>query len=161
MSIVEMRVHMDCPGCETRIKKALSKIKGVDNIYVDMEMQKVTVMGWADQKKVLKTVRNTGRVAEIWPYPYNPEYHGYAHKYYFSNNSHDSQAPTKKFYSGYRGGGLQHSIESKPSSIYNYHVHGYNGHEHGYFQQPLSSAFVDEGTRYMFSDENVHGCSIM
>ncbi|XP_073152913.1 heavy metal-associated isoprenylated plant protein 29-like [Henckelia pumila] len=161
MSIVEMRVHMDCPGCETRIKKALSKLKGVDNIYVDMKMQKVTVMGWADQKKILKTVRNTGRVAEIWPYPYNPEYHGYAHKYYFSNNSFDSPAPIKNFYSGSRGGGLQHSTESKPPSVYNYLVHGYNGHGHGYYQQPLSSALVDEGTRYMFSDENVHGCSIM
>lgn len=29
LQIVEMIVHMDCPGCETKIKKALSKLKGI------------------------------------------------------------------------------------------------------------------------------------
>jgi hypothetical protein len=37
---------------------------GIDSIDINMEMQKVTVMGWADEKKVLKTVRKTGRRAE-------------------------------------------------------------------------------------------------
>jgi len=38
---------------------------GVDDIDIDMGLQKVTVTGWADQKKVLKTVRKTGRRAEL------------------------------------------------------------------------------------------------
>lgn len=28
LQIVEMCVHMDCPGCETKIKKALKKLRG-------------------------------------------------------------------------------------------------------------------------------------
>ncbi|CAN4084199.1 unnamed protein product [Withania somnifera] len=66
-----MRVHMDC----SKIRKALNKLH-------DMNMQKVTVTEWAEQKKVLKTARKTGRRAELWPYPYNPEYHNYMHHYY-------------------------------------------------------------------------------
>ncbi|GFS45576.1 heavy metal transport/detoxification superfamily protein [Actinidia rufa] len=46
-----MRVHMDCAGCESKIRKALQKLKGVDDVDINMGMQKVTVTGWADQKK--------------------------------------------------------------------------------------------------------------
>lgn len=31
MQLVEMAVHMDCPGCETKIKKALRKLKGINH----------------------------------------------------------------------------------------------------------------------------------
>ncbi|XP_031129611.1 heavy metal-associated isoprenylated plant protein 29 [Ipomoea triloba] len=140
-AIVEMRVHMDCPGCESKIKKALKKLDGVDEVDIEMEKQKVTVTGWADQMKVVKTVRKTGRKAELWPYPYNPEYHSFAHRYYnFYCN------PSTHF--------------SKPYS-YNYHKHGYNGHDHGYYQEAPYSTIIDEQTSKMFSDENATGCSIM
>ncbi|KAJ6855875.1 hypothetical protein NC651_040485 [Populus alba x Populus x berolinensis] len=71
-SIIEMRVHMDCAGCESKVKNALEKVKGVDDIDIDMGLQQVTVTGWANQKKVLKTVHKTGRRAELWQLPYNP-----------------------------------------------------------------------------------------
>lgn len=153
MTIVEMRVHMDCPGCEKRITKALSKLDGVDNIDVDMNMQKVTVTGWADQKKVLKTVRKTGRKAELWPFPYNPEYHAYYGHYYAATPadytySDDYSSPAKYF-------------EAGTASTYNYRKHGYNGHEHGYYQQPPSSALLDNHTAAIFSDDNATGCSVM
>ncbi|PSS03011.1 Heavy metal-associated isoprenylated plant protein, partial [Actinidia chinensis var. chinensis] len=145
--IVEMSVHMDCPGCESKIKKALQKLDGVDDINVDMEMQKVTVTGWADQSKVLKTVRKTGRKAELWPFPYNPEYHTFT-QYYYNQNGHQSY-PSSTYY------------VPQPSSSYNYRVHGYNGHDHGYYHQPPHSTILDERASAMFSDENAHACSIM
>ncbi|CDO96784.1 unnamed protein product [Coffea canephora] len=138
-----MRVHMDCPGCESKIKKALRKLDGVDNVDVDMGMQKVTVTGYADQEKVLKTVRKTGRLAELWPFPYNPEYHDFNYAYY----NHYYRNPATNF--------------SYSFSSYNYEVHGYNGHDHGYYHKPPFSTVIDDRTRYMFSDENAHGCSIM
>ncbi|KAL2343297.1 hypothetical protein Fmac_004582 [Flemingia macrophylla] len=132
-----MFVHMDCPGCETKIKKALKKLRGVDDVDIDMRMQKVTVMGWAEQKKVLKTVRKTGRRAELWPYPYDPEYHAFARHY-----------GNKNF--------------SKPSSSYNYYKHGYSyGDDFGYYQRPIGAAIIDEKAMSMFSDDNPHACSIM
>ena len=116
---------------------------GVDDVDVDMAMQKVTVMGWADQKKVLKTVRKTGKKAEL--YPYNPEYHGFIRQY--GNIVHDIQT--------------QYS-SALPSSSYNYYKHGYNnGDDFGYYRQPVYSTVVDEKTMSIFSDENPHACSIM
>ncbi|XP_057419824.1 heavy metal-associated isoprenylated plant protein 28-like [Lotus japonicus] len=87
MTIVEMCVHMDCAGCENKIRKALTKLRGVDSVEIDMGMQKVTVMGWAEQKKVLRTVRKTGRRAELWPYPYEPEYHAFTRNYSYKPSS--------------------------------------------------------------------------
>ncbi|XP_047951935.1 heavy metal-associated isoprenylated plant protein 28-like [Salvia hispanica] len=151
MSIVEMRVHMDCPGCERKITKALSKLDGVDSIDVDMNMQKVTVTGWASQKKVLKTVRKTGRTAELWPFPYNPAY--YSH---YSGGSQASYA----YSSGYSTPATYFTAEST-TSTYNYRKHGYNGHDHGYYQQPPGSDIIDNRTTDIFSDENATGCSVM
>ena len=64
-------------------------ISRVDDIEVDMEMQKMTVTCWANQSKVLKTVRKMGRKAELWSFPYNPEYHNFA-QYYYNQNDHQS-----------------------------------------------------------------------
>ncbi|KAF6158309.1 hypothetical protein GIB67_022389 [Kingdonia uniflora] len=147
MTMIEMRVHMDCTGCENKIRKALQKLKGVDEIDIDMSMQKVTVTGWADQKKILKTVRRTGRRAELWPFPYNPEYNMYNnHNYHQQHQSHPY---------------TQHHFMPQPSFTYNYYKHGYDGHDQGYYNCPAHSMVVDDRTRAMFSDENPHACSIM
>ncbi|XP_058092326.1 heavy metal-associated isoprenylated plant protein 28-like [Magnolia sinica] len=143
MTIVEMRVHMDCAGCESKIKKALQKLEGIDDIDIDMGMQKVTVTGWADQKKVLKAVRKTGRRAELWPFPYNPEYHPYTH--YNHHQHHQSH----------------HLTYIAPSSSYNYYKHGYDDPDHGYYRRPLHSTILDERASAMFSDENPNACFIM
>ncbi|XP_049370323.1 heavy metal-associated isoprenylated plant protein 28-like isoform X2 [Solanum verrucosum] len=123
--------------------KVVIHTAGVDNIDIDMNMQKVTVTGWADQKKILKTVRKTGKRAELWPYPYNPEYHNYMHHYYYDT-----------FYS-------RPGTYYAPPSSYNYRVHGYNGHAHGSYAELPYNTIFDERTRHMFSDDNATGCSIM
>ncbi|XP_027109673.1 heavy metal-associated isoprenylated plant protein 29-like [Coffea arabica] len=162
MTIVEMRVHMDCPGCESKIKKALRKLDGVDNVDVDMGMQKVTVTGYADQEKVLKTVRKTGRLAELWPFPYNPEYHDFNYAYYshyYRNPATNFSVNPENYFASEATVFTKHDKYS--FSSYNYEVHGYNGHDHGYYHKPPLSTVIDDRTRDMFSDENAHGCSIM
>ncbi|XP_010277033.1 PREDICTED: heavy metal-associated isoprenylated plant protein 22-like [Nelumbo nucifera] len=147
MTITEMRVHMDCAGCECKIRKALKKLKGVDDVDIDMGMQKVTVTGWADQKKVLKTVRKTGRRAELWPFPYNPELRGSTNLHY-NQNYYQSRASCY--------------ASHQPSSSYNYYKHGYAGHHRGYYQPPAHSTIFGERFGANFSDENPTGaCSIM
>ncbi|KAF5474324.1 hypothetical protein F2P56_006233 [Juglans regia] len=134
MSIVELLVHMDCEGCEKRVRKAISKIHGVDSLEIDMDKQKVTVTGYIDQRKVLKMVRRTGRKAEFWPFPYDTEYYPYASHYL---------------------------DESTYSSSYNYYRHGFNESVHGYFPDQAYSTVSDQ-TVHLFSDDNVHAyCSIM
>ncbi|XP_047340543.1 heavy metal-associated isoprenylated plant protein 29-like [Impatiens glandulifera] len=140
-----MQVYMDCPGCEAKVKKALQKLHGVDSVDIDMGKQKVTVTGVVDQRKVLKTVRGTGRTAVLWPYPYNPEYHDFTRRYYFKHQSYPA---------------THHATVA--SSPYNYDIHGYNGHEHGYYQKPPYTALIDEKVSSMFSDDNTNSsCSIM
>ncbi|PRQ45773.1 putative heavy metal-associated domain, HMA [Rosa chinensis] len=134
ISIVELLVHMDCEGCEKRIRRAISKIDGVDSLEIDMDKQKVTVTGYVDQRKVLKVVRRTGRKAEFWPFPYDSEYYPYASQYF---------------------------DESTYSSSYNYYMHGYNEAVRGYFPDPLYSTVSDQ-TVHLFSDDNVHAyCTVM
>ncbi|MQL97323.1 hypothetical protein Taro_030012 [Colocasia esculenta] len=153
-NIVELCVHMDCSGCENKIKKALHRLKGVDEVEVDMAAQKVTVTGWADQKKVLKAVRKTGRRAVLWPYAYGAGGH-----------PQHLQAPVQVAYNQHQPAvATQHYFHhpalgsgAAPSSSYNYYKHGYdNIHAGGgYYPYPR------EGATSMFSDDNPHACSIM
>ncbi|KAI3465825.1 hypothetical protein Pfo_022488 [Paulownia fortunei] len=146
--ITEMRVHMDCAGCESKIKKALQKVKGVDDVDIDMGLQKVTVTGWADQKKVLKTVRKTGRMAELWQFPYNPEMRNHnftGHHHHHHHHQHNYGGPSTYY-------------AAQPSaSCYNYYKHGYDSHT--YYSG--NSTVFGSRTGDAFSDENPHGCFIM
>ncbi|CAI0461106.1 unnamed protein product [Linum tenue] len=123
-----------------KVKNALQKLEGVDEVEIDTVMQKVTVTGWADQKKVLKRVRRTGRRAELWQLPYNQGR-------YSSTSSH--------YYD-------QHQ-----SSSYNYYKHGSDdNHHHGYYRHPAIHSTVDFDGRHsaagtFFSDDNPHACSLM
>ncbi|KAL3641550.1 Heavy metal-associated isoprenylated plant protein 21 [Castilleja foliolosa] len=73
MQTVEIKVKMDCDGCERRVKNAVKNMKGVRNVEVNRKQHRVTVSGYVDPNKVLKRVKNTGKTrAKFWPYiPYN------------------------------------------------------------------------------------------
>uniref|UniRef100_A0ACD5Z0A6 Uncharacterized protein n=1 Tax=Avena sativa TaxID=4498 RepID=A0ACD5Z0A6_AVESA len=72
MQTVELKVSMDCEGCERKVKNALSSMRGVRSVDINRKQQKVTVSGYAEASKVLKKARSTGKKAEIWPYvPYS------------------------------------------------------------------------------------------
>ncbi|GKV12157.1 hypothetical protein SLE2022_298050 [Rubroshorea leprosula] len=72
LQTVELKVRMDCDGCELKVKKALSSLSGVKSVDINRKQQKVTVTGYVEANKVLKKAKSTGKKAEIWPYvPYN------------------------------------------------------------------------------------------
>ncbi|XAR62192.1 hypothetical protein NMG60_11016856 [Bertholletia excelsa] len=88
LQTVALKVRMDCEGCKLKVKNALSSVKGVKSVDVDLKQQKATVTGFADPKKVLKAARATGKKADPWPYvPYNLIAHPYAVQVY------DKKAP--------------------------------------------------------------------
>ncbi|XP_051117926.1 heavy metal-associated isoprenylated plant protein 23-like [Andrographis paniculata] len=69
---VNLKVRMDCDGCELKVKKALSSLRGVKYVEINRKQQKVTVRGYVEARKVVKRAKSTGKKAEIWPYvPYN------------------------------------------------------------------------------------------
>ncbi|KAK8916085.1 Heavy metal-associated isoprenylated plant protein 26 [Platanthera zijinensis] len=77
---VEIKIRMDCEGCERRARRSAEGMKGVTKAEVDPKKNKLTVEGFVDPKKVLKRVRRkTGKAAVLWPYvPYDTVYHPYA-----------------------------------------------------------------------------------
>ncbi|KAI9169108.1 hypothetical protein LWI28_007066 [Acer negundo] len=72
MQTAEIKVKMDCDGCERRVRNAVCSMKGAKTVEVNRKQSRVTVTGYVDPNKVLKRVKNTGKRAEFWPYvPYN------------------------------------------------------------------------------------------
>ena len=73
-------MKIDCEGCERRVKKSVEGMKGVTKVEVERKLNKLTVIGYVDPKKVLERVRHrTGKKAELWPYvPYDVVPHPYA-----------------------------------------------------------------------------------
>ncbi|XP_021858345.1 heavy metal-associated isoprenylated plant protein 21 isoform X1 [Spinacia oleracea] len=66
---VEIKVKMDCDGCERRVKSAVTSLRGVRSVEIIRKQSKVTVTGHVDPNKVLKKVKETGKKrAEFWPY---------------------------------------------------------------------------------------------
>ncbi|KAL5557483.1 hypothetical protein UlMin_039719 [Ulmus minor] len=80
LQTVEIKVKMDCEGCERRVRKAVEGMKGVTQVEVDPKQSKLTVVGYVEPNKVLTRVRHrTGKQAEFWPYvPYDVVPHPYA-----------------------------------------------------------------------------------
>ncbi|XP_021911612.1 heavy metal-associated isoprenylated plant protein 21 [Carica papaya] len=68
MQTVEIKVKMDCDGCERRVKHAVNTMKGVKSVEVNRKQSRVTVSGYVDPNKVLKRIKRTGKRAEFWPY---------------------------------------------------------------------------------------------
>ncbi|KAH7847683.1 hypothetical protein Vadar_028964 [Vaccinium darrowii] len=88
MQTVEIKVKMDCDGCERKVKNAVTHMKGVKSVDVNRKQSRVTVSGYVEPNKVLKKVKSTGKRAEFWPYiPYNLVYYPYV------NQAYDKRAP--------------------------------------------------------------------
>uniref|UniRef100_I1QK35 HMA domain-containing protein n=2 Tax=Oryza TaxID=4527 RepID=I1QK35_ORYGL len=51
---------------EKRVRKCLSKVKGVERVEVEGSLQKVVVTGYANRSKILKALRRVGLRAEPW-----------------------------------------------------------------------------------------------
>ncbi|KAH9317574.1 hypothetical protein KI387_019343 [Taxus chinensis] len=63
---VEMRVPLYSFGCERKIRKALSHIKGLYSVEAELEHQKVTVVGMVDRNEVLEAIRAKRKEAQFW-----------------------------------------------------------------------------------------------
>ncbi|XP_011100120.1 heavy metal-associated isoprenylated plant protein 28 [Sesamum indicum] len=65
METTELKVEM--VGIhEKRLRKCLSKLKGIEKVEVDGNSQKVVVTGYAHRNKILKAVRRAGLKADFW-----------------------------------------------------------------------------------------------
>ncbi|XP_074299940.1 heavy metal-associated isoprenylated plant protein 26-like [Silene latifolia] len=92
LKTVEIKVKMDCEGCERKVRKSVEGMKGVTQVEVDPKQHKLTVIGYVDPDKVLHRVKHhTGKKAEFWPYvPYDAVDH-LVHPY--APGVYDKKAP--------------------------------------------------------------------
>ena len=127
LQTVELKVRMCCSGCARVVKHALTKLRGVDSVEVEVEMEKVTVTGYVERHRVLKEVRRAGKKAEFWPNPDQPLHFTTAKDYF-----HDQES-------------------FRPS--YNYYRHGYNGDKHGHLPEPHRGS---DPVSNMFNDDDVN-----
>ncbi|KAK9672629.1 hypothetical protein RND81_12G113400 [Saponaria officinalis] len=136
MSMVEVLVpNLDCEGCAAKLKKTLFKLKGVEEIEVDMETQKVTVRGFrVEERKVIKAIKRAGKAAEAWPFPSHTHYASfYKYPTYITDHYYDTSS------------GVSPSV-------------------HAFFHTPALYSVVvasDEAVASIFSDDNPHACTIM
>ncbi|KAI5075297.1 hypothetical protein GOP47_0009373 [Adiantum capillus-veneris] len=138
MDVVEMLVRMDCKGCERTVRKSLSRIRGIESVEVDMNLNKVTVRGYVDRMMVLRAIRRAGKKAEFWNPTHQPDYYLHlpnAYGYDYPNHSHAFE------------------------STYNYERHGYNVPYSHYYSQYLNRP--QDGVSTLFSDDNPNSCSVM
>ncbi|KAJ4871547.1 Heavy metal transport/detoxification superfamily protein [Raphanus sativus] len=63
---VEMMVPLYSYGCEKKIKKALSHLKGIYSVKIDYYKQKVTVWGICNKLDVLAMVKKKRKDARFW-----------------------------------------------------------------------------------------------
>ncbi|KAJ8512460.1 hypothetical protein OPV22_002894 [Ensete ventricosum] len=63
---VEMKVPLYSYGCEKKVKKTLSHLRGIHSVHVDYKLQKVTVWGICNKDDVLVTIRKKRREARFW-----------------------------------------------------------------------------------------------
>ncbi|CAA2958793.1 heavy metal-associated isoprenylated plant 21-like [Olea europaea subsp. europaea] len=88
MQTVEIKVKMDCDGCERRVKNAVKYMEGVKTVEINRKQSRLTVNGYVDPNKVLRKVKNTGKRAEFWPYiPHNVVHYSY------TSQAYDKKAP--------------------------------------------------------------------
>ncbi|XP_051188145.1 heavy metal-associated isoprenylated plant protein 20 [Lolium perenne] len=88
LQTVNIKVKMDCEGCERRVKNAVKSIRGVTSVTVIRKISKVTVTGYVEPRKVLARVKSTGKGAEMWPYvPYTVPTYPYV------GGAYDKKAP--------------------------------------------------------------------
>ncbi|XP_073046003.1 LOW QUALITY PROTEIN: uncharacterized protein [Primulina eburnea] len=74
LQTVEIKIKMDCEGCERKVRRSVEGMKGVTSIEVSPKQSKLTVIGYVDPQKVLARVahRTGKKKVEVWPYvPYD------------------------------------------------------------------------------------------
>ena len=63
---VVLKVAMMCTGCSGAVERVLGKMEGVQSFDVNLETQKVTVVGTVTMEEVVAAIAKTGKAVEPW-----------------------------------------------------------------------------------------------
>ncbi|KAH7431988.1 hypothetical protein KP509_07G002900 [Ceratopteris richardii] len=142
---------------------------GVQSVYTDLAMQKVTVIGYVDPRKVIKAVRKTRKQAEFWnesfnkrqTYPYQSKlddrYMREAPRYDYENYNNDYGRPFS-YQSSYTA---QHPPSNRRYKHENNGMTYSSYHNNDDFNYAYHGGNQSQGPHHMFSNEDANACSIM
>ncbi|KVH96529.1 heavy metal-associated isoprenylated plant protein 26-like [Cynara cardunculus var. scolymus] len=84
LQTVEIKVKIDCEGCERKVRRSVEGMKGVTSVTIEPKLHKLIVTGYVEPHKVVSRVAyRTGKKVELWPYvPYDVVQHPYAQGVY-------------------------------------------------------------------------------
>ncbi|XP_004503195.1 uncharacterized protein [Cicer arietinum] len=82
-----LKVHMNCQGCRTKVRKILRKVEGVYEVKINAEEQKVIVTGIVNPSTLLQKLAKLGKHAEILNEDYNQEHTTYHDKVKDNNDN--------------------------------------------------------------------------
>ena len=63
---IHLKVAMMCTGCSGAAERVLGKMEGVTSFDVNLETQKVTVVGTVTLDEVVAKIAKTGKAVEPW-----------------------------------------------------------------------------------------------
>ncbi|MED6220605.1 hypothetical protein PIB30_046367 [Stylosanthes scabra] len=180
MTTAVLKVALHCQGCVDKIRKTVSKTKGVTEMGIDKEKETVTVKGTMDVKALAANLmEKLKRKVEVVP-PKKPDNK--------ENNGGGGEGKKNKGGGGSGGGGgnnneemavmmEQNRMEYMGGAAvgYGYGGYGYGGpvmmhphhHQHGGYSSYVPVYTYPEQLHFhapppqIFSDENPHACSIM
>ena len=74
-SVVELIVPMCCTKCEEKVRENMLELRGVQRVIVDLQRQRVVVMGYVDPLKALKAAKKVKKDSHLWTgTPYSSEF---------------------------------------------------------------------------------------
>ena len=53
LQTVEIKVKIDCEGCERKVRRAVEGMKGVQSVHIERKQHKLTVVGYVDPAQVV------------------------------------------------------------------------------------------------------------
>lgn len=65
-SSIELKIEgMSCDHCKRAVERAVSQVRGVDSVVVDLQLGKAIVAGTFDQSALIAAVEDEGYTAQI------------------------------------------------------------------------------------------------
>lgn len=134
--VLELFVPMCCTKCEEKVREELLELRGVHNVMIDPQLQKVIVSGFVDPLRALKKVKKVKKKSEIWSPLYNgaASYGGgssYGRQYLLGEKMHHDfdRGVYRTSYNRYTPTyGGTHSSYYYPSSRPSYYREAYDSH---------------------------------
>ncbi|XP_020095042.1 heavy metal-associated isoprenylated plant protein 3 [Ananas comosus] len=147
VSTVVLKIRLHCEGCVDRIKRTISKIKGVEEVKVDAAKDLVTVKGTMDPKSLPSLLKDKlKRGVDLVP----------------PSKDKDKDKDEKKSGGGGGGGGGEKSTAPAPAPVAAAAAAAAAGESSRFeYYAPYGYRMEMAHAPQLFSDENPNACAVM